>query len=273
MICSFFKPCFIPVKSAIGLLLLLVAQTVNSAEWTKLEDCSFISNGINDGDSFMLKNRGTTYVFRLYWIDAPEDNTDYEERLQEQATYFRITPEEAMQIGRQAKLFTREFLNNDKLTLYTQWENGQGNVQRYYGLVYSSKGNLIEALVQNGLARIYGYSKGWPKEPSIDLFRRRLTKLEAEAKRNGLGAWNSNIQVWSDLDYQKKLAALPDLTGKLNINTATREELVLLPGIGPTYTQRIIEARPFYHVEDLLRIKGIGPKTFARIKDKISVRD
>jgi competence ComEA-like helix-hairpin-helix protein len=97
--------------------------------------------------------------------------------------------------------------------------------------------------------------------------------LEKEAKQKGLGAWRSTIDVWDSFDYQKKLAALPDLEGKLNINTATKEELVLLPGIGPTYSQRIIEFRPFNRIEDLQKVKGIGPKIFARIKDRISVED
>ena len=221
----------------------------------------------------MIKNRGTTYVFRLYWIDTPEQREDYPARVREQAEYFGITPQEVMQIGREAKLFTREFLKGQSLTLYTQWEDGQGTGQRYFAIVNSPKGSLIEALVENGLARIYGYSKAWPEEPGQDTYRRRLWRLEKEAKQKGLGAWRSNIEVWDSFDYQKKLAALPDLEGKLNINTATKEELILLPGIGPTYSKRIIEARPFNRIEDILKIKGIGPKTFERIKDRISIAD
>ncbi|MDG2171127.1 MAG: helix-hairpin-helix domain-containing protein [Opitutales bacterium] len=88
-----------------------------------------------------------------------------------------------------------------------------------------------------------------------------------------MGAWRSNIEVWESFDYQKKLASLPDLEGKLNINTATKEELILLLGIGPTYSTRIIEARPFNRIEDIQKIKGIGPKTFERIKNRISLTD
>jgi competence protein ComEA len=62
---------------------------------------------------------------------------------------------------------------------------------------------------------------------------------------------------------------------KININTASADELTTLPGIGPSYAQRIVEHRekngPFKRVEDLLNVRGIGDKTFERIKDRITV--
>ena len=62
---------------------------------------------------------------------------------------------------------------------------------------------------------------------------------------------------------------------KININTASADELTALPGIGPSYAQRIVEHRekngPFKRVEDLLNVRGIGDKTFERIKDRITV--
>ncbi|GIV97142.1 MAG: hypothetical protein KatS3mg057_1799 [Herpetosiphonaceae bacterium] len=62
---------------------------------------------------------------------------------------------------------------------------------------------------------------------------------------------------------------------KLNINTATTEELDALPQIGPTTAQRIVEYRtangPFDQPEDLLQVKGIGPAVFEVISDLITV--
>jgi competence protein ComEA len=67
----------------------------------------------------------------------------------------------------------------------------------------------------------------------------------------------------------------PALTSKLNVNTATAPELELLPGIGPALAGRIIEDReangPFKSVDDLDRVKGIGPKTLDRIHDLCTV--
>ncbi|TSC95024.1 MAG: competence protein ComEA [Parcubacteria group bacterium Licking1014_1] len=55
---------------------------------------------------------------------------------------------------------------------------------------------------------------------------------------------------------------------KVEINTASLEQLDKIVGIGPTLAQRIIEARPFSSVDDLLRVKGIGEKTLQKIKDQ-----
>lgn len=54
----------------------------------------------------------------------------------------------------------------------------------------------------------------------------------------------------------------------VDINTASAEKLDAIVGIGPTLAQRIIEARPFSSLDDLLRVKGIGEKTLQKIKDQ-----
>ena len=64
-------------------------------------------------------------------------------------------------------------------------------------------------------------------------------------------------------------------TGKININTATVEELDKLPGIGPSIAKAIIDYRtangPFKTIEDINNVKGIGDALFAKIKDSITV--
>ena len=64
---------------------------------------------------------------------------------------------------------------------------------------------------------------------------------------------------------------------RININTALGDELVQLKGIGEKKAARIIEFRetngPFKQPEDLIKVPGIGPKTFKANKHRISVED
>jgi len=55
---------------------------------------------------------------------------------------------------------------------------------------------------------------------------------------------------------------------KIDINTASLEDLEKITGVGPTIGQRIIEARPFALIEDLIKVKGIGEKTLQKIIDQ-----
>jgi competence protein ComEA len=66
-----------------------------------------------------------------------------------------------------------------------------------------------------------------------------------------------------------------ELTGPLNINTATQEQFELLPGIGPSIAARIITYReengPFAQIEDIMNVSGIGEAIFEEIRDQITV--
>jgi competence protein ComEA len=62
--------------------------------------------------------------------------------------------------------------------------------------------------------------------------------------------------------------------GRVNINTASTEDLNALPGIGPTTAQAIVDYRlehgPFAMIQDIQNVPGVGPATFENIKDYIT---
>jgi competence protein ComEA len=70
-------------------------------------------------------------------------------------------------------------------------------------------------------------------------------------------------------------AAGDEKVARVNLNTASVDDLTALPGIGPSYAKRIVEYRekngPFKKVEDLLNVQGIGEKTLEKLKDRLTI--
>jgi DNA uptake protein ComE-like DNA-binding protein len=249
-----------------------------------LKDCRLIQNPANDGDSFHVSAGGKEYLFRLYFVDAPETDEMTPRRLIEQAKYFGITVPQAIEVGRAAKEFTQQKLS-EPFTAFTHMSDamGQSRIERFYAFVPTKDGDLGELLIRNGLARNYGF-KATP--PGINSSRTEVEKLqqfENDARQGKIGAWgvsfkNPQAQPPAETvptprspDSRSPTPKQPHRKnktplGKIDINTATEKELTTVPGIGHVMASRIIAARPFRSADDLKRVSGIGDKKYAQIR-------
>ena len=92
--------------------------------------------------------------------------------------------------------------------------------------------------------------------PKAEMAKKAATKAEAATKKAGAAT--------------KKAAITPGK--KVDLNKASKEEFDALPGIGPVKAQAIIDARPFKTVDDLTKVKGIGPATLEKLRPLIEVK-
>ncbi|HEX3817605.1 MAG TPA: helix-hairpin-helix domain-containing protein [Chthoniobacterales bacterium] len=279
----------------LGLCFSLGANARAEEHWVTYRNCRLLANPSNDGDSFHVRAAGQEYIFRLYFVDAPETDAGLPERVADQAKYFRITAHQAVQVGLEAERFTREKLSQPfSVETCRQDALGRSHLPRYYAFVEIGNDDLAEDLVRNGLARVFGAKTHAPDRPSPDAERRKLQQLERDAKSEKIGAWGASAgrlkvraalsKGCTDADafeafFHPKTptpspvvspvpgtSAPASVNAKLDINSASDDELESLPGVGPVLAAKIIAGRPFESADELQRVPGIGPKRYAHLR-------
>ncbi|MDH5160195.1 helix-hairpin-helix domain-containing protein [Heyndrickxia oleronia] len=75
--------------------------------------------------------------------------------------------------------------------------------------------------------------------------------------------------------FDEAVSTTNNSEGKVNINSANKDQLQTIPGIGPSKADAIIEYREqkgeFKKIEDIKNVTGIGEKTYEKLKDSISI--
>jgi DNA uptake protein ComE-like DNA-binding protein len=188
----------------------------------------------------------------------------------------------AIGLGKTAAEYTAKQLERP-FTIHTRKQNalGDGKHQRIFAFVDTFEGkDLATELVRQGLARAYGVCNDGPNEVTEQRYREILTDFELQAAKLGKGAWA--FTNWEKLPAERDIqrveeedneiaqgnAALP-ADFRLNPNTASRDDLDRLPGIGEAIANRIIEARddaPFEEAKDMQRVHGIKQKTLGKFE-------
>jgi endonuclease YncB( thermonuclease family) len=107
--------------------LLAFAQTAPPAQpFQRLDGCAYKPQRWDDGDSFhVILPDQKELIFRLYFVDTPEEERVYADRIAEQAAYFGISHDAAIEIGREASEFTKQALTKP-FTIYTRWRRALG---------------------------------------------------------------------------------------------------------------------------------------------------
>lgn len=276
----------------VGIAVVCAAAAAGAADLVPLEGCMLVAADWADGDSFAVRAAdGQVRTVRLYGADCLEqhvgDETDAR-RLRAQRRYFGITNARsdaaqsialAKELAQQATAETRRVLARP-FTIHTSFADarGDGRHERIYAFVFDAEGRDLAAhLVSAGLARAYGVGRTTLAGDSAQEYRETLADLELQAAKRGAGIWAHTD--WDALpaerrrerDEARELGAALDSAGPppgfvVDLNSASREDLMRLPRVGEALANRIIERRPYRRLTDLLEVEGIGPSTYRHLK-------
>lgn len=232
------------------------APIIDPDQWYTVES-------VSDGSEFAIEVLpGFEYGVEFLGVDVPsiyagQDSSDY--------------------YAREASEYLRNLISGKEVRLQgasgEMPDAGYGAFQAYVHLktAESETISLNKHLLEQGYGQPEQYYAQHPD--SVRMFK----QYTRQARQQQLGMWRSPEKVGQQFP-RKDIAAgeqEPSDAFPINVNTAGKALLRLLPGIGPAYSQRIVDYREqnglFTDVNQLENIRGIGPKTMEKIRPNIVV--
>jgi endonuclease YncB( thermonuclease family) len=192
-------------RFAAGLLILLLALACQAQErtWMTL-DCVYLADKSNDGDSFLAQCGRERFFVRLYFVDAPETDLDFPDRVRQQYDYFGVGMDDLTRAGSMARDYVQRVLAPRRFAVHTRkvYAQGRSKHTRYYGLVQVEGRYLHEILLEEGLARNRGSAVALPTGEKAKAHVRTLQAIEDRARAFRKG-------VWANHNPSKRVLARP----------------------------------------------------------------
>ena len=191
---------------------------------------------------------------------------------------------------------TTEEISNQDLEVNNTQENNQTNetivvhvsgAVNIEGIVELDSGSRIANAIEKagGIkenADMTDINLAYPLEDGMKIYI--PTKEETEAYKNNentpaesyVTAASGGVNSKEATNSTPSSSTLDTASKKVNINTATQEELDALPGIGPSIAAKIIDYREqngkFNSIEEIKEVSGIGEAKYEKIKDSITIK-
>ena len=191
---------------------------------------------------------------------------------------------------------TTEEISNQDLEVNNTQENNQTNetivvhvsgAVNIEGIVELASGSRIANAIEKagGIkenADMTDINLAYPLEDGMKIYI--PTKEETEANKNNentpaesyVTAASGGVNSKEATNSTSSSSTSDTTSKKVNINTATQEELDTLPGIGPSIASKIIDYREqngkFNSIEEIKEVSGIGDAKYEKIKDSITIK-
>lgn len=161
-------------------------------------------------------------------------------------------------------------LKNDKIEITraeTNYNDGENKKIYIAGAV--KKEGIFEIKEDETILDFIQNNIGFDTNADVEEFKSLISRLSDVSLALVVP---SLVNEDSNTNYEAQVASArveEHESNLISINTASKSELESLPGIGAVYADRIIQGRPYSHLGDLKKIKGIGDGTYSKLEPLI----